>query len=393
MHGLILPSATIPLWILVILYAASVLFFMGYLGSLWEPFARPFLRTSAASGAFWGALALLLMAHSAANAQYWYRWYLPLLGLMEVGLLDSTLTIIGARRPPIITTLWALMGIFLVTSVVVLPYPTLRPVPDGYYLAVVSLPMWLAVAKLTLYAAFPCGITALIVRRLRLKHPRRFRWYAVFGLGTVPLMIHDAFLVHHMVTPYPTSWVVGCLWGTILWFELRAQIQSAHRHISYDSLTGSQSRSYGEWYLDHALKKGPVAVVFVDADRFKAINDRWGHAAGDEALRRLGRALRSALDGEGVVVRMGGDEFLCIIPGAESFQKSLWLRRLVDKFQAQTSPQLNAPPLSASLGWGWAGIGGNRSALLDRADRAMYRDKAQRRQYQDESPISSRPLE
>ena len=382
MHGITIPGSTIPLWVLATLYGASVLFFMGYLGSLWAPFARPFLRASASSGAFWAALALLLTAHSAPAAQYWYRWYLPLLGLMEIGFLDSVLTIIGVRRPPLITLLWAIMGIFLVASVTFLPYPTLSTVPDGYYLSAVSAPLWLILARTILYILLPLVIVALIVRRLRSKHPRRFQWYAVFGLCTVPLIFNDAFLVHHIITPYPTSWVVGILWGTILWLELRAQVQAAHRQIYFDGLTGAQSRSYGEWYLEDALNKGPVGIIFADADEFKSINDRFGHAAGDDALRRLGNALIKAVGAHGVVVRMGGDEFLCVIPGAESPQQSLWMSRIHSEFAAGShNPSL--PPLKASLGWAWADIGSDRSSLLERADRAMYHQKQQRRQHRD----------
>lgn len=386
MHGITIPVSTIPLWVLATLYGASVLFFMGYLGSLWAPFARPFLRASAGSGAFWATLALLMTAHSAPDAQYWYRWYLPLLGLMEVGFLDSILTIIGSRRPPLITLLWAVMGLFLVASVIFLPYPTLYAVPDGYYLGTISAPLWLILARTLLYVILPLATVALIIRRLGAKHPRRFRWYAVFGLCTAPLIFNDAFLVHHTVTPYPTSWVVGILWGTILWLELRAQIQAAHRQIYYDGLTGAQSRSYGEWYLEDALIKGPVGVIFADADEFKSINDRWGHAAGDDALRRLGTALRRAVGSHGVVVRMGGDEFLCVIPGVESDQKSLWMARIHEEFVASSAASL--PPIRASLGWAWANIGTDRSLLLERADRSMYQQKQRRRQHHDQEVLS-----
>ncbi len=185
----------------------------------------------------------------------------------------------------------------------------------------------MALAKAVLYMGLPFLLVIIVLRRLHAPHPRRFRWYAIFSLLTVPLVINDAFLIHHIVTPYPTSWIVGVLWGAILWLELRVQVQSAHNQIYYDSLTGAQSRSYGEWFLDHTLTEGPVGVIFVDADEFKSINDRWGHAAGDDTLRRLTSALRSALRGHGVVVRMGGDEFLCIIPNAESHQQSPWMDR------------------------------------------------------------------
>ncbi len=163
----------------------------------------------------------------------------------------------------------------------------------------------MALAKAVLYMGLPFLLVIIVLRRLHAPHPRRFRWYAIFSLLTVPLVINDAFLIHHIVTPYPTSWIVGVLWGAILWLELRVQVQSAHNQIYYDSLTGAQSRSYGEWFLDHTLTEGPVGVIFVDADEFKSINDRWGHAAGDDTLRRLTSALRSALRGHGVVVVWG----------------------------------------------------------------------------------------
>lgn len=59
---------------------------------------------------------------------------------------------------------------------------------------------------------------------------------------------------------------------------------------------------------------GVVAAPLSDADEFKSINDRWGHAAKDEALRRVCTALIKDVGAPGAVVRVGGDEFLCIIP-------------------------------------------------------------------------------
>jgi len=95
--------------------------------------------------------------------------------------------------------------------------------------------------------------------------------------------------------------------------------QLRHRAF-YDSLTGLPNRALFLDRMDHALARGEVlgqelAVLFIDLDRFKVVNDSLGHAAGDQLLVQVGRRLRAGLHGSDTLARMGGDEFTILLEG------------------------------------------------------------------------------
>ena len=92
---------------------------------------------------------------------------------------------------------------------------------------------------------------------------------------------------------------------------------------SVDDLTWTKRRGPGLEALESEIERSartgePLSVAFVDVDGLKAVNDTNGHAAGDRLLTDVADALRSALRGYDLVVRLGGDEFLCALPGADS---------------------------------------------------------------------------
>jgi diguanylate cyclase len=90
----------------------------------------------------------------------------------------------------------------------------------------------------------------------------------------------------------------------------------AKRKAETDALTELPNRRG----FDRALRRvggGPVALVAIDIDHFKAVNDTYGHAAGDDALRLLGRLLLSALREGDVAARIGGEEFTVLLPGGD----------------------------------------------------------------------------
>ena len=98
--------------------------------------------------------------------------------------------------------------------------------------------------------------------------------------------------------------------------KLRASLRAGLELAVTDSLTGLYNRRYGLYRLAQMIgaAENGVAVMMLDVDHFKGINDRHGHAAGDEVLRRLGRRLRAELRYGDLLARIGGEEFLVALP-------------------------------------------------------------------------------
>ena len=101
--------------------------------------------------------------------------------------------------------------------------------------------------------------------------------------------------------------------------EARTQADSAEHRAQHDGLTGLLNRSAAMDHLVAALQAAQarawrVAVMFVDLDHFKQLNDSLGHEAGDTLLCEVAARLRSALEGQSVAARLGGDEFLVLLP-------------------------------------------------------------------------------
>jgi diguanylate cyclase (GGDEF)-like protein/PAS domain S-box-containing protein len=156
-----------------------------------------------------------------------------------------------------------------------------------------------------------------------------------------------------------------------------------------DPLTGLANRALFEDRLRRALERArreaavqaempPLALVYLDLDGFKEVNDRRGHAAGDALLREVGSRLREGVRTLDTVARLGGDEFALILPDIGSAANA---RRLVEKLlERLRNPFLHdgaALAVSVSLGVGMLpGDGDSAEILTARADRAMYAAKA-----------------
>jgi diguanylate cyclase (GGDEF)-like protein len=105
--------------------------------------------------------------------------------------------------------------------------------------------------------------------------------------------------------------------------ELALRLDLLVHDASHDALTGLLNRRSYELLLDQAVSRArrygwPFALVLLDLDDFKVVNDRYGHAAGDAALRAVGAELRAALRGGDVAARLGGDEFALLVVGVEN---------------------------------------------------------------------------
>jgi diguanylate cyclase (GGDEF)-like protein len=149
-----------------------------------------------------------------------------------------------------------------------------------------------------------------------------------------------------------------------------------------DQLTGVLNRrGLGEQgaaaYARSRRTDSPVSVIITDIDRFKAINDEFGHAVGDEALVHFSRLLLDARRADDVIARIGGEEFAVILPGTDLRNTMKIADSLCAKIEA-TPMQVDGRELKMTASFGVASISDRDSCLSDtivRADRALYRSK------------------
>jgi diguanylate cyclase (GGDEF)-like protein len=150
--------------------------------------------------------------------------------------------------------------------------------------------------------------------------------------------------------------------------------QALLRSAQQDPLTGLANRSHLLETGRAALELGG-AVLFVDVDRFKEVNDRGGHAVGDQLLVRLAHRLRdvvtSAVPGA-IVGRMGGDEFVAVLPGVDAAAATALGEGLAAALVDEVQVGRRTVRVSASIGLATAAAGDSLDDVLTLADRAMY---------------------
>lgn len=168
--------------------------------------------------------------------------------------------------------------------------------------------------------------------------------------------------------------------------DLRARIAQERRiaHLAHnDSLTGLPNRtSFLEWLSRHTGSDGAhraVALLSIDLDRFKEVNDLHGHAAGDQLLERIAERMRAALLPGEFIARLGGDEFVAVMPVDQPDDAVTLIDRLRDAITAPV--MLEASGIEANCGMSigvalWPRDAREMSALINNADLAMYRAKA-----------------
>ncbi|GAB3745454.1 sensor domain-containing diguanylate cyclase [Lysobacter olei] len=164
--------------------------------------------------------------------------------------------------------------------------------------------------------------------------------------------------------------------------ELRQERDLALRLASHDALTATLNRRAGEARLDQMWQawrqRGvPLCVLFVDMDRFKQVNDRYGHEIGDRCLLAVTEAVRELLPPRAVFVRWGGDEFVVLLPGLRQDDALRLANDIVSAVDASRVPVEDGHvALEASVGIAHAQPSiDSAAALVRRADQALYRAK------------------
>jgi diguanylate cyclase (GGDEF)-like protein len=161
-----------------------------------------------------------------------------------------------------------------------------------------------------------------------------------------------------------------------------------------DALTGLHNRRFGEERLkeeiDRAEKTGdPLAVIVLDLDHFKEINDQFGHAAGDAALKKFAHRLRKAVRSCDVPVRIGGDEFLVILPDCPRDKLNDILSRLGTPEVMIDSKNIR---IRYSVGRSHHQVTDTIKTMLKRADECLYTQKRARSSVALPTPEISNPL-
>ena len=152
---------------------------------------------------------------------------------------------------------------------------------------------------------------------------------------------------------------------------------------SIDGLTGLANRATAMDRLHSMLEQTSItengAVLLLDIDHFKTINDQLGHAAGDECLRKIGEIIRNTVRGGDTAGRIGGEEFLVVMPGASRDIALTVGERLRLAVALGGMRYANGQPVTTSIGAAAAHVGDTAETLLARADRGLYEAKRQGR--------------
>jgi len=160
--------------------------------------------------------------------------------------------------------------------------------------------------------------------------------------------------------------------------KLTKELEESKREASVDFLTqvanrASFDRALSDMVNDFYRRNYPFALLMIDIDNFKKINDTYGHQAGDYVLRELARVLKSQLRARDVIARYGGEEFAILLPGvtfSQAIRVAERLRRAVEKHLFKYGETVI--PVTISVGVALMSDGLDETAIVEKADKALY---------------------
>jgi diguanylate cyclase (GGDEF)-like protein len=151
-------------------------------------------------------------------------------------------------------------------------------------------------------------------------------------------------------------------------------------HASHDSLTGLFNRRYLINIMQHQISNSPresFSVLYLDLDKFKTINDNYGHHAGDLLLVEIGQRLQNIFRGEDCCCRIGGDEFCIFLKVHNGSELDMYLKRISECFSDDVTIEGIYHSVSVSVGYAtYPSHGKNYEQLLNAADKKMYAIKS-----------------
>ncbi|MCC5855804.1 MAG: EAL domain-containing protein [Idiomarina sp.] len=197
--------------------------------------------------------------------------------------------------------------------------------------------------------------------------PPMYSYYWLWSLGTL-LSLAISLLIFNLLTSYR---------------RLKHAFATISHQARFDLLTGLPNRASFMHYLrdqiEHCQRKqGKFAILFIDLDHFKEINDSLGHEAGDELLLEAGHRIQSSLRADDIVARFGGDEFVVLLRDlADPLDAEFLADKILGKLQPQFVVAGHDVAIQGSIGIAvFPEDGVNPSDLIKHADLAMYAAKA-----------------
>lgn len=162
--------------------------------------------------------------------------------------------------------------------------------------------------------------------------------------------------------------------------RLQEQREELREQSLSDPLTGVYNRRYFDLMLRHlheqSRRQTPATLAIIDLNDFKAVNDAFGHQAGDRVLQHLGRFLRARVRSTDIVARLGGDEFALLLTQMPLEVSGAWLDALVRDFDRQIDERMDERNAFCRLSIGAAAVDAaqypSADAAFEAADRAMY---------------------
>ncbi|MFV2035941.1 MAG: diguanylate cyclase, partial [Halocynthiibacter sp.] len=166
--------------------------------------------------------------------------------------------------------------------------------------------------------------------------------------------------------------------------RLRSNVRDGLKMAVIDPLTGLYNRRYATQHMQRIIERSgesglPYAVIMMDLDRFKSVNDTHGHDAGDHVLKEFARRLQENLRGIDLVARLGGEEFLVVLPDTGPTEVEFAaerLRKAIDREDFEIGGGKHIP-ITVSIGVAFGGPDDkNPGVLIQQADAALYESKS-----------------